>query len=530
MSDDEYIYEEEEIELSNKDKLELSLQEYIYTIKDLNKIEIGDEIVLILSLINNWQLDLSSKILLLKKNPLGGELNFRKATCEICLINSVIYIPEYSCCNHDICIMCYKQELYSSIKMGYPKKCIYPGCNKEMIYLFGDIKFILNNMELMELKQTIKDLILDSYLKSYNCLFMKCINPKCDSLLYNECNAEILECKYCGIRICFKCKNEYHLPASCENNKIWMDSIKMYDMNESEKWIALNCKKCPNPDKSINCNTPIEKIKSCLKMKCYNCKYEFCWKCLKDYSTHTGKLSKTGFYICPVKEIENNMLDNKLIIDYFMFNDKYKEMLKTLDFNYKNVYLSKIDSICFVYKILSNFIIFYNFNKSDLLQAIILDKFKSLVLLIDFINNATTKDPLFDFKTSIYYSKVCILTNYLINITQIETNSSHTKIQKISHEDKEPDISFWFSPDLPPFNIEQQKLLELNYYLLIYNFNDTQFNYDILNYKISPLTDLTIKYDLKRLIKEEFICKFCTFKNNPQFGIDNICELCENNN
>ena len=57
----------------------------------------------------------------------------------------------------------------------------------------------------------------------------------------------------------------------------------------NENWLAVNTKKCPK------CSVKIQKYKGCMEMSCKNCKFDFCWLCLKSWApAHTEKTG--GFY------------------------------------------------------------------------------------------------------------------------------------------------------------------------------------------------------------------------------------------
>ena len=96
----------------------------------------------------------------------------------------------------------------------------------------------------------------------------------------------------CGFEFCLKCQDEEHKPAPCELVKMWRD--KETSDKENNLWIKANTKPCPK------CKTSIEKNQGCMHMTCSNCKYDFCWLCLKDWNTHGSATG--GYYACNIYE------------------------------------------------------------------------------------------------------------------------------------------------------------------------------------------------------------------------------------
>lgn len=77
----------------------------------------------------------------------------------------------------------------------------------------------------------------------------------------------------CGERICFKCGNEGHFPATCQMAEEWLNNEKSDSANL--QYIKLNCEPCPK------CKTQIEKNAGCQHMTCKKCLHEYCWVCKK---------------------------------------------------------------------------------------------------------------------------------------------------------------------------------------------------------------------------------------------------------
>lgn len=119
-----------------------------------------------------------------------------------------------------------------------------------------------------------------------------CTAPRCDLLSYLPGGGSYdIRCP-CGNMYCFKCKDEAHRPATCEQMEKW--SIKNSAESENVTWIMANTKQCPK------CRKPIEKNQGCNHMTCSaragGCGFEFCWMCMGDWSKHGGDTG--GYYKC----------------------------------------------------------------------------------------------------------------------------------------------------------------------------------------------------------------------------------------
>lgn len=88
----------------------------------------------------------------------------------------------------------------------------------------------------------------------------------------------------CGHKFCFKCGEEAHGPALCEQVKEW--NKKAMDESETNNWITANTQNCPK------CDSAIEKNGGCNHMTCKHCGHDYCWMCRKDWKGHND------FYNC----------------------------------------------------------------------------------------------------------------------------------------------------------------------------------------------------------------------------------------
>ncbi|CAB4446348.1 unnamed protein product [Rhizophagus irregularis] len=79
----------------------------------------------------------------------------------------------------------------------------------------------------------------------------------------------IIICYNCGVKSCYTHDVTWHEDQTCEE----------YDenMKKPDEYLSQNTKKCPK------CSLSIEKNEGCDHMTCDNCRYEFCWSCLREY-------------------------------------------------------------------------------------------------------------------------------------------------------------------------------------------------------------------------------------------------------
>lgn len=91
----------------------------------------------------------------------------------------------------------------------------------------------------------------------------------------------------CGFRFCFACNQEAHVPATCEQVKLW--AKKGQDDSETTHWLLANTMECPK------CKCTIEKNGGCNHMTCRQCRYEFCWLCRQNWKGHNDYYSCNRF-------------------------------------------------------------------------------------------------------------------------------------------------------------------------------------------------------------------------------------------
>lgn len=133
-------------------------------------------------------------------------------------------------------------------------------------------------------------LVLD-FIENYPCA-LKCCNPSCElyatasEITIKDDHCPKLPAKdcicECGWLNCFHCKAKGHQPLRCQDAKLWDEEMDEVVDKLNLQWKKNNTKKCPK------CKLEIFKNTGCMHMNCFNCKFEFCWLCLKGKDDHGG--------------------------------------------------------------------------------------------------------------------------------------------------------------------------------------------------------------------------------------------------
>jgi len=117
-----------------------------------------------------------------------------------------------------------------------------------------------------------------------------CPTPGCTNAINfdhasSTSDSAVVQC-VCGFQFCFKCHHEAHAPATCEHMKMWGKESEVFS------WKVINCRDCPK------CNVPVEKNGGCNHMTCQQCKFEWCWVCMRPWKGHAD------FFNCDKQEKE----------------------------------------------------------------------------------------------------------------------------------------------------------------------------------------------------------------------------------
>lgn len=185
---------------------------------------------------------------------------------------------------------------------------------------FGEaiIKLYKYNIEKEILMQYNYNIIIINRDKNiFVCPFPKCndvISKFSENVLFDNC---YITCKnnhkFCGL-----CYEKPHVPCSCDEKREFLELISQIKDKKDEEdeenediakaldYIYNTTKFCPK------CHSRIEKNKGCNHMTCINCKHQFCWLCLGDWSIHGEETG--GFFVCnreQEKEKANRMIKNE---------------------------------------------------------------------------------------------------------------------------------------------------------------------------------------------------------------------------
>lgn len=195
--------------------------------------------------------------------------------CQICCLE-VSHLAGLGC-GHLYCKDCWINYLTTKIMDdGQPGKISCAAHNCEAIM---DDQLVLPLLQDPKVRLRYQQLITNSYVEC-NQNLRWCPKPGCGhaiKVVYPE--FQPVKC-VCGTQFCFLCGDNWHEPVKCYILKKWKK--KCDDDSETSHWIAANTKECPK------CHVTIEKNGGCNHMVCKNfdCKTEFCWVCLGNWSQH----------------------------------------------------------------------------------------------------------------------------------------------------------------------------------------------------------------------------------------------------
>ena len=190
--------------------------------------------------------------------------------CLICgdnLIKNDYKINELKC-SHYFCADCYynyiKEKINNNqfLQINCPQKDCEEIIGNNMI-----VKIIMNDKPLLDKYNKLvkrNQLMLDPKIQL-------CPFPDCESYA-KKGQSKYVKCIGNKHQFCFNCLKQWHDNIPCKDSSI-TNSLNV--LEDSHK-----VKRCPK------CKFFIEKGEGCNHMTCSNCRYQFCWLCMGEYSSN----------------------------------------------------------------------------------------------------------------------------------------------------------------------------------------------------------------------------------------------------
>jgi hypothetical protein len=248
-------------------------------------------------------------------------------TCNICYEDiSTCDLPTKTiqmACKHRFCNICWEDHAQSSMNAGVQaiwkvgSTCPQHGCNR----------FVPSEMFMSLLPNEKDKKKFKTYLRNHfvdNCpLITWCSSSSgCPNAIAIRATSQLFyqvgnirkvgenyvircgtaQCDVCKNFACFDCGKESHGVATCEQASNWLQYISTIEEAEGteksrhndEKWLAQHTRPCPS------CKSSIQRNFGCNHMTCNNCSHEFCWVCMKAWSTHGSQTG--GYFRCDVND------------------------------------------------------------------------------------------------------------------------------------------------------------------------------------------------------------------------------------
>ena len=190
-------------------------------------------------------------------------------------------------CGHKFCNSCWRTHLRTQIEQGQTDlRCPGYKCNSAV-----------DDVTLMSLVPSLYGRYLTKRLDTFlevdsewkwcpadQCnLVVKATTPQGSSVARDSSALPVPVACVCGTMWCFKCQEDAHWPATCEEARVFRQKnagyAKVVDNSQSVSLItSVDVKNCPF------CHYPIEKGLGCNHMQCGLCNEEFCWWCLQKWA------------------------------------------------------------------------------------------------------------------------------------------------------------------------------------------------------------------------------------------------------
>lgn len=201
--------------------------------------------------------------------------------CQVCFaddleINQIVVLSQ---CKHYLCAECMSKHIIvlCNSKRCASLPCPLPQCPS--LIQHDEVHKVLPEVEFTRYQQFLLD---DALSKETQCRW--CPNPSCGTAMIGDPSIPLMRCPNpsCNFSFCFNCKEKWHDDMSCKQYQEWKKDNKSGDARFVE-WAAINTRPC------AKCQVAIQKNGGCNHMVCLNCRFEFCWLCMKSVLGDDGK-------------------------------------------------------------------------------------------------------------------------------------------------------------------------------------------------------------------------------------------------
>jgi len=213
----------------------------------------------------------------------GGMLN--RGECKICFDSegSLYTLP----CGDSACVQCIRNWFHSLLDDNDHLKCPSAEC-QEMMPEDQVPPDDIDAWRLLSREQYARHdrQALQRHL-AVTRDFQFCTTCPSGGFIVPKCKE--VKCAECDAAWCRDCRLQPHSAHSCEEFR----KLHATDAQVNLQCMSDNCKKCPA------CRAQIERDGGCSHMKCFRCRYEFCWWCLQKYVPGQYTFDENGDCPCP---------------------------------------------------------------------------------------------------------------------------------------------------------------------------------------------------------------------------------------
>ena len=239
--------------------------------------------------------------------------------CEICFDSFPPPLMASLDCGHRFCTSCWNEYLTSKIMTEGISERI--ACAAQNCEVLADEESVMRLIRISTVRLKYKNLMMNSFVEC-NRLLRWCPSPDCNKAIKVQyIDSRAVTCS-CGHSFCFICGQNWHEPVKCDLLRKWMK--KCTEDLASCNWIAANTKDCPT------CDYTIEKNGGCNHMVCgnQNCRFEFCWICLENWTVHRASYYRCNRYDEPRKNKDQARASLQRYLFYCSRYMNHKQSLK----------------------------------------------------------------------------------------------------------------------------------------------------------------------------------------------------------